>query len=777
MAGNKEKFQKLMNQGHSAAWDQDWDKAADCYSAALEELNDHPTALSSLGLALFELQDYPSALQCYQRAVSTTPEDPVPHEKIARIHERMGKLNEAVAASLQAAEMHMKARAVDKAIDNWQRVLSLQPENIAVRTKLAAVFERTGKHEEAITEYIACASIFQRSGDLTRAIKVVEHALQLMPANQEVRLALSMVRSNQMLPRPSRPRGGTGPVRMASVRKMEDQGEGEIENEPDPINEARQKAMVQLAGLLFDQAEEMGSITPTRARGLSALTRGTASTGGDNSERTRTVLHLGQAIDSHTQGDYAQAAVELEHALNLGLRQPSAYYILGLMLETDQPDKAMKYLQQAVKHPDYALGSHLLIAQIFQRNEQWCEASTAFLQSLALADTETVTPEEADELMAQYDGLIDSQSSIEDNAVHQTACKSIANQLLRANWRSYLVKVRQQLPPQPEGTPPAPISEMVLETRNTQVVEAMAQMRTLAAKGMLRSALEEAMYALQYAPNYLPLHVLIGELLLQDQHITDAVRKFLVVADLYSVRGEAARAVRMLRRVSQIMPMDLVVRQRLIDLLIAQDKIDDALQEYSDLANLYYRLAELDKARQVFLDALKIAQKAKESRDWGVNLLLKVADIDMQRLNLRQALRIYEQIRTIRPDMPNVRAQLMMINYRLGQEPAAIKELDEYIHLLETSNRRQQAIEFISDLLVDNHNWMTLRRRLADLLIRNRQMPEAVIQLDTVADSMLNAGQHLEAVNLLETIISLQPPNLEEYKNALESLRREMLRK
>jgi tetratricopeptide (TPR) repeat protein len=777
MAGNKEKFQKLMNQGHTAAWDQDWDKAADFYSAALEETTDHPQALSSLGLALFELQDYPSALQCYKRAVNAAPDDPVPHEKIARIYERMGKLNEAIATSLQAAEMHLKAKSIEKAIDNWTRVLSLQPEHIAVRTKLAAVHERMGQREEAIAEYIACASIFQRSGDLTRAIKVVEHALQVMPTNQEVRLALSMLRSNQLLPRPARPRGGTGPVRMANIRQMEDQNEGEGENEPDPISEARQKAMVQLAGLLFDQAEEAGNIAPTRARGFSALTRGTSDSSSENNERTRTILHLGQAIDSHTQGDYAQAIVELEHTLSLGMRQPAAYYSLGMMLKDDQPDKAMKYLQQSVKHPDYTLASYLLMAQVYQSKEQWCESATAFLQALALADVETVPADQADALLSQYDGLIDSQSSIEENAAHQSACKAISNQLLRTNWRGYLKKVRQQLPTQIEGSPPSPVAEMVLEARNSQVVETMAQVRKLAGSGMLRSAIEEAMYALQYAPNYLPLHVLIGDLLMQDQHVGEAVQKFLVVADLYSVRGEASRAVRMLKRVSQIMPMDLVVRQRLIDLLVAQDKADDALQEYSDLAELYYRLAELDKARQVYLEALKIAQKAKENRDWGVNLLLKVADIDMQRLNLRQALRIYEQIRTIRPDMPTVRAQLVLLNFRLGQEPAAMKELDEYLHFLETANRRPHAIEFISDLLVDYSGNISLRRRLADLYIRSRQVPEAVIQLDTVADALLTAGKHLEAVNILETIISLRPPNVDEYKNALEGLRRDMLRK
>ena len=38
--------------GHSAAWDQHWDKAAAAYRKALGEFPNHPKALSSMGLAL-----------------------------------------------------------------------------------------------------------------------------------------------------------------------------------------------------------------------------------------------------------------------------------------------------------------------------------------------------------------------------------------------------------------------------------------------------------------------------------------------------------------------------------------------------------------------------------------------------------------------------------------------------------------------------------------------------------------------------------------------------
>ena len=51
MNEKQDRFEYAMNQGHSAAWDQNWNKAADYYRQALAEIPDHPKALTSLALA------------------------------------------------------------------------------------------------------------------------------------------------------------------------------------------------------------------------------------------------------------------------------------------------------------------------------------------------------------------------------------------------------------------------------------------------------------------------------------------------------------------------------------------------------------------------------------------------------------------------------------------------------------------------------------------------------------------------------------------------------
>src|SRR5512135_1380965 len=104
MPSSEDAYQKALNEGHSAAWDQDWTKAAACYRRALQESPDEPKALNSLGLALYQLGDFEEALQTYKQVARLSPDDPLALEKVAQIAERLGEIALAADASMQAAE-------------------------------------------------------------------------------------------------------------------------------------------------------------------------------------------------------------------------------------------------------------------------------------------------------------------------------------------------------------------------------------------------------------------------------------------------------------------------------------------------------------------------------------------------------------------------------------------------------------------------------------------------------------------------------------------------
>lgn len=771
MTGNHEAFQKAMNAGISAAWDQAWDKAAGFYRQALEEFPDHPQALTSLALALYEMQDYDGALDIYTRAARVTPSDPVPPEKMAGLLERQGKLAEAVAACIQAAELYLKAHDADKAIENWIHVLSIQPENLTIRTRLAMVYEKLGRRKEAVSEYLAATSLLQHSGNLAKAMQLAEYALQILPGSPEAQQALTMLRTNQPLPRPIRPKAGTGPVHMADVPQLVTPAEPAVKT-LDPIGEARQQALVRLAALLFDQAEEADLQTAqVPRRGLNALTSGASGGLIGQADRTRILLHLGQAVDSQTKGEDAQAANELERALELGLKDPAAYYDLGLLLAGRSPAKALRYLQDAVRNPEYAMASYLVMGGIHRASGNLVEAAVCYLQALRQADAGTVPEDQRDDLSQLYEPIIEAQRQKADPDVHKDLCESVESQLVRGDYREYLMNARAQLPGQVPGALPIPLAEMLLQTHSSQVVEAISLVRSLAAQDKLASAMEEAYYALQYAPTYLPLHIQIGELLLQEGRINEVVEKYTLIAGLYGLRGETSQAIRLLQRMIQIAPMDMGVRNKLIDLLVAQGRNEDAVLQYMSLAEIYTQLAELEMARQTYAAALKLAQQAQLNRAWSVKILGQMGDIDLQRLDLRQALRVFEQIRALEPEDITTRRQLIDLDYRLNLEANALAETDSYVALLEGAGKRGQAIEFLKGMVEENPTRLEFRKRLSDVYIRNRQVAEAVEQLDAIADAFMAAGNRAAAINVVQSIIALNPVNVEEYHEVLNRLR------
>src|SRR5258706_12203572 len=120
---------------------------------------------------------------------------------------------------MQAAEVYLKAREADKAIENWLRAVQLDPENINARSRLAMIHEKTGQVKQATNEYIALASILQNSGNPQRATELLEHAGQLDADSNKTKQAPAFIPARKMLPKPLRPKGGTGPLRMAAVKE------------------------------------------------------------------------------------------------------------------------------------------------------------------------------------------------------------------------------------------------------------------------------------------------------------------------------------------------------------------------------------------------------------------------------------------------------------------------------------------------------------------------------------------------------------------------------
>ena len=175
-------------------------------------------------------------------------------------------------------------------------------------------------------------------------------------------------------------------------------------------------------------------------------------------------------------------------------------------------------------------------------------------------------------------------------------------------------------------------------------------------------------------------------------------------------------------------------------------------------------------ARKTYTDALRVAQQSNVDRYLKIRLLHRVADIDMQSLDWRQALRVLEQIRTLQPDDEGARTQIIQLNFRMGQEPQALAEMDNFLAYLSSTNQHQKLGVFLTSMVNEYPDNIPVRRRLADAYRQFGQLADAILQLDTIGEMLLQAGDRAGAIQTIETIIALAPPNRAEYITLLRQL-------
>lgn len=766
------RYQRYMDQGHSAAWEQEWSKAAEFYLQALNQKPDDVKALNSLALAMFEMREFDEALELYLQAAKIAPTDPIPLEKCVTLYENAGNLESAAEMAVRAAELYLKRKEVNRAIQNWSRAVSLVPEHLRAHSRLAIVFERLGRKPQAAREYLHIASLLQHGGDQSKAIDAVNRALKVDPENSEAMQALTMLRDGALLPKPARPRGGTGPIQ-ANSDKPQLVKPQEADTMPmNPVEQAKKTALGILAELFFDQPLDDVEEETVNRRGFQSIVSGTGPLFAKKVDRNKIMLHLNQAVDSQLSGDLAQAAVELKRAVDAGLDNRAAFFQLGVLgFEANRLESAVRHLQRAVQHPDFALGSRLLLGNSFLQMGRTQDAAVEFMEALKLADVDIVASDDADGLRQLYDPLIEAQSQ-DGNTQHQKElCESISKMLMRDDWQNYLRQFRSQSMDDLADGQVMPLAEVLTETRSSEVVVAISNVRKLARKGQPHAAIEEAFYALEHAPAYLPLHITIGDLLMAQDLTQEAIDKFLVVARSYSVRGETSRAIDMLRRVVDLSPMDLDARNRLIDQLIDRGTSDEAVEEYLKLAEVYYSLADLTNSRKAYTKALRLAQISDLDKNWQVRVLHRIADIDIQSLNWRQAAQIFKEVVSIKLDDQKAYGGLVDLNLRLGEGRQAIQELDNYIRYMKTSGRLPDAVRFLEKLVEEHPQQIAIRRRLGEINSLVGNPNEAVKHLEVARELYTRSGDRMGAVAVLQQIIELNPPNVTEFQQELDKLK------
>lgn len=767
-------FQQALNLGHTAAWDQDWKRAADYYRQAVDLSAEDLTALVSLGLAYLNLGSYEQSLDCYTRAAEISPDDPLPLEKISQLNELLGKKNKSIWPSLRASELYLGDGNLPKAIECLARVTRIDAENLPAHSRLALIYERTGRIKQAVTEFLIVASLMQYKGDEKNAQKAAEHALTLLPGSNEAATALALIEKGDQLPLPVSSDSAFDQQRLIEDIKAVAVERFEVETPAlDPIAAAKQTAVAALANLVLERDDFVSGADRSNKKigSDSSVSEASPIPRISNGDRSLILVHLRDAVEFHGNRLEDEAADEVEAAVELGFKHPAAYFYLGLNRSRgDRLESALRYLQRSLDDVEYAFASRLILGKTLRFMGRLSESTTNYMEALRLADSQTVLEGQAVSLMRMYDPIIEEEAKQTDPDVKNKLCDIIDDLLLRPNWRQNLEKVKADYQINIEGTPAVPVGEILSNPEGSRIVESVMRINQYARLGYMRSAMEEAYFAIQFAPTYLPLHTYMGELLIKQDRLPEAMDKFGVIAQTYHARGESLNAVQILQKIIRVAPMDLEARKQLITLYEERGQFKDAIQEKIKLAGVHYNLADLSRARSVYFEAYQLNQKTT-NKELSVQILHRLADIELQSLEWKNAIQIYQEIRAIDTDNSQAMEKIIELNLRLEEEQEAMNELDEYLASMDLIGMNDQAMQFLGKITKENPGRISFRHKAVAYYLKKGDQDRAMEELDELSETLLEAGDKDGALRMIEEIIDLDPPNKADYQEVAAQLK------
>lgn len=744
MAGNRLRFDEAIQKANDLVWAEKWDDAVKAYRRALAEFPDDVSGLLGYAWALFNANQKDEALEVYERLTTLNPADPGPYERIAEIREKRGETDAAAATYAEAAQRYKKQNLLAKMTASLEAAVRLTPTNDRAWAELLQQYQREREVDKAVQAALWLAYLYQEDHH-DWAVEVCRQMQQFIPHEPLIGQAMMFLQSNRGLPKP--PAFATS-GRQAETTSEEFAAEG-AEDSGSPVDIARQRALAKLAESIFDEDKP-------QVQGLSQM---------------EVDMLIGKAIDAQTRGDYQVSQQSYEQLLQAGVSMPSIHFNLGLIYKEQMRfGDAIAQFERSITDPEYVLSSNYTLGECYQAQGNFKQALQYFMEAVKIVDLATIEHNQANDLIRVYEGLAQNLVNTGEPERIQQLGETLVNFLGQRGWEEEALKARKRLDGMARSGAVLSLGELISLAGSDDVLKSLAMAQEYQRRHKLYNALEELFHAIGKAPDYLPLHHLLATLFQETGNQEQSIEKLRTIASTHEIRGETPQALATYHEILQLSPLDVIIHRRVIDLMVQHGRIDDALNQYRELADAYYQLAQPERAQETYVEALRVAPRGANPRQWEVRILHKMADLDMQRLNWQAAIKNYENIIRIAPDDERAHLSLFRLYPRTGRAHLGMGALDKLIKQHLEHRRVDKVLAILEDLVTSEPDNPPLRARAAQLYLNTGNRQKALEHLDILGDLQLEAGQKDAATKTIEAILALNPPNRPDY----EALYREM---
>ncbi len=797
MPGNRALYDRAMEQSREAARQKNWDEGLKQAVRALQEFPQDADARSSVVVALFNTGKYPQALQILEELRTNDPNNPFFLEYIARTHEQMGSVTQAISTYTQLADLQQGRRLNARAIDALREVLRLRPDSDDARARLARLIEEGGSRAEAALEYLELARRRQGAGRIEQATQDAETALRLDPNSREAK---------------------------------------------------------ELIGVLHEALSSAVQATVTAApESLETIPSAAGMTGGLRSQQFAIEKITSMAQERQEAGDADGAIEQYERAVKLGVERSDVFYSLGLLYqERGDHQRAVEMLPRAASDPDYALSAHYALGTSHQELGQLPQAAQEYEQTLRLVDLNAIGKAESEDLIQMYESAAAIYTQLNDIARAASLYSMLANFLQSKRWgkeranefrlrakemteRNMFAKLRTlgtgalTMPEPSTPAPPSPAEPMpetwgkirpitdflrpdrLEQSSSVNIFAAPAAPATPAApadpmaafdalpapekpafapvvpldttgldevveryvvasekyieQGLMLAAIDACLEVIRLNPDYLPIHLRLGEIYEREDHPEEALAKYQLLIETYMVRNEPRSAIDVYRRLIELSPDTINARLRLAELLKNDGRVVEAAEQLAVVASTYFRMGQTNKALEEYRRGLQWAPNSATLHAQYGQGLLKLERYEAALGEFRRALELNQG------DLPGV-ARMNLTLALMGDQPAAVwqslatlleqlKAQPQHLSAVQTEYRAvllfadEPVLHYILGIIQQSagqHPSALLEFEQALDLLESGEEPllPSVLVHQAMADSYISLGQANEALDQLQ---------------------------
>lgn len=697
MPGNRAIYDRAMEQSREAARQKLWDEALKQAVRALQEFSGDADARSSAAVALFNTGKYAQALQLFEDLRRNDSQNPFYLEYLAQGQERLGNTPAAIAHYGQLADLQQSRRLLPRAAEALREVLRLDPEADEPRQRLARLLEETGSPTQASSEYLMLARRAQARGQLDHAVQLAETALRLDTSSSDAKDVVAGLHGQLAERAISTP--------MAS---------GETAQEPLNAGMPALAGTTRAPQLAIEKIvaeaqtrQEAGDIDGALEMYDRAIALGM--------ERSDVFYSLG--LLRQERGEHENAVAALQRASFDSEYALSAHYALGQSYQAlGQLDQAAQEYEQTIRLVDLAsigrneaedlIQMYESAVAIYTQKKDIARAASLYSTLATFLAGKRWGKERADEFRQRAKELtdrnmLDKLRSVGTGALTAPEPRPLVPppapepEMMPETWgklrpiTDFLRPDRGNAEPDIFAPAPAPVAApsdalaalpTLPETEqimfapvtplDTTGLDDMTTRYVAASEryidqGLMLAAMDACMEVIRLAPNFLPIHMRMGEIHTREGRNDEALAKYQLLIDTYLVRDEARRAIDVYYKLIELAPETVNARSRLAELLRAEQRMDEAAEQLAFVANASFRMGQTNKALEEYRRGLQMAPNNASLRAQYGHVLLKLERYEAALSEFRRALEL-------RPNDPAGIARINAALALMGEQPLAV---------------------------------------------------------------------------------------------------------